>query len=212
MVSDQITTPNNFSLFQRLRRIPRRLYDWVLSWAETRYGSPALFVLSFTESSFFPVPPDVLLVALVMGAPRKWLRFAGLCTLASVLGGVLGYAIGYGLMDTVGQWIISMYKAQAYYQKVTAWYAQYDFWIVFAAAFTPIPYKVFTIASGAFHMNILGFVAVSLVGRGCRFFMVAGLLRLFGAPMKVFIDKYFDLLCIAFLVLLIGGFALIGML
>ena len=190
-------------------RIHRRLYDWVLHWAETPYGAWALFLLAFAESSFFPVPPDVLLIALVLGAPRRWWRFGAICTAASVVGGVLGYSIGMFLMDTVGARIIDLYHAQAYYSQVQAWYAQYDLWIVFGAAFTPIPYKVFTIASGAFDMNLAGFCAVSLVGRGARFFLVAGLLRLAGPKMKNFIDRYFDWLAIAFVLLLVGGFAVI---
>lgn len=190
-------------------RIHRRMYDWVLHWAETPYGLVALFILSFAESSFFPIPPDVLLIALVMGARQRWLRYAAVCTLASVLGGIAGYAIGWGLMESVGQRIIELYRAQAYYQRVTGWYEQYDYWIVFIAAMTPIPYKVFTIASGAFHMNLIGFCLVSIVGRGARFFAVSGLLYLFGPPMKRLIDRYFDLFCVLFVVLLVGGFAVI---
>lgn len=190
-------------------RIHRRLYDWVLHFAHTPHGLAALFLLSFAESSFFPVPPDVLLIALVLGSAQRWMLFAGTCTLGSVFGGVAGYGIGMFLMDTVGMKVINFYHAQAYYEKVSQWYLQYDFWIVFIAAFTPIPYKVFTIASGAFHMNLLGFALVSAVGRGGRFFLVAGLLRLVGEPMRKFIDKYFDWLALAFVVLLIGGFALI---
>ncbi len=181
----------------------------MLHWAETPYAAWALFLLAFAESSFFPVPPDVLLIALVLGAPAAWARFAALCTAASVAGGAAGYGIGRFLMDTVGMRIIDFYHAQAYYEQVQQWYHRYDFWIVFAAAFTPIPYKVFTIASGAFHMNLAAFCAVSLVGRGARFFLVSGLLRLAGPPMKRFIDRYFDLLAILFVALLIGGFALV---
>lgn len=185
------------------------MYDWVLHWAETPHSMVALFLLAFAESSFFPVPPDVLLIALVLGSTQRWLRFAAICTVGSVLGGIAGYGIGMFLMDTVGVKVIDFYHAQAYYEKVAEWYRQYDYWIVFIAAFTPIPYKVFTIASGAFHMNLLGFALVSLVGRGARFFLVAGLLRLVGEPMRRFIDKYFDWLALAFAVLLVGGFALI---
>jgi membrane protein YqaA with SNARE-associated domain len=190
-------------------RIHRRLYDWVLHWALTPHGVAALFLLALAESSFFPVPPDVLLIALVLGSTHRWLLFAGICTAGSVIGGILGYGIGMFLMDTLGQQVIDFYHAQAYYEKVTQWYKEYDFWIVFVAAFTPIPYKVFTIASGAFDMNLVGFIAVSTIGRGARFFLVAGLLRWLGEPMRKFIDKYFDWLALAFVILLIGGFALI---
>jgi membrane protein YqaA with SNARE-associated domain len=190
-------------------RIHRRLYDWVLHWAHTPHGAVALFLLAFAESSFFPIPPDVLLIALVLGSLRRWMLFAGVCTAGSVLGGIAGYGIGYFLMDTVGARLIEFYHAQAYYQKVAQWYQLYDFWIVFTAAFTPIPYKVFTIASGAFQINIAGFMLASLVGRGARFFLVAGLLRAFGEPVRRFIDKYFDWLALAFVVLLAAGFAII---
>lgn len=189
--------------------IHRRMYDWVLHWADTPYGTPALFILSFAESSFFPIPPDVLLIALVLGARQRWFRYALICTVASVVGGLGGYLIGYGLFETVGRKIIAFYQAEHYYEKVMAWYARYDYWIVFVAALTPIPYKVFTIASGVFHMNLLGFSLVSIVGRGIRFFAVAALLYWFGPPMKRIIDKYFDLLCVAFVVLLVGGFLVI---
>lgn len=187
----------------------RRMYDWVLHWAHTPHGAIALFLLAFAESSFFPIPPDVLLIALVLGAQTKWWRFAAICTVASVLGGIGGYLIGLGLMDTVGRKIIAFYHAEKYYEQVTEWYLKYDYWIVFIAAFTPIPYKVFTIASGAFHMNVLGFALVSVVGRGLRFFIVAGLLYIYGAPVQRFIDKYFNLLCVVFVILLVGGFAVI---
>jgi membrane protein YqaA with SNARE-associated domain len=185
------------------------MYDWVLHWADTRYAAPALFVLAFAESSFFPVPPDVLLIALVLGARKRWFRYAALCTIASAIGGLAGYGIGFWLMDTVGQRIIAFYHAQQYYEQVTQWYIRYDYWIVFIAAFTPIPYKVFTIASGAFHMNIPGFAIVSVVGRGMRFFIVAALLYWFGPPIQRFIDRYFNLLSIAFVILLVGGFLVV---
>ncbi|MCC6450928.1 MAG: DedA family protein [Candidatus Aureabacteria bacterium] len=187
----------------------RRLYDWVLHWADTPYAAPALFLLAFSESSFFPVPPDVLLIALVMGARRRWFQYALLCTIASILGGLAGYGIGYWLMDTVGQRIIAFYHAQEYYRQVMEWYSRYDYWIVFIAALTPIPYKVFTIASGAFHMNIPGFTVISMLGRGMRFFLVAGLLFWFGPPIQRFIDRYFNLLSFLFVILLIGGFLVI---
>lgn len=182
------------------------MYNWVLHWAETPYGAVALFALAFAESSFFPIPPDVLLIALVLGARRRWWRLAGLCTIGSAAGGLAGYGIGYGLMEAVGWRIIHFYHAEDYWAQVADLYARYDYWIVFSAAFTPIPYKVFTIASGAFDMNIVGFGLVSAVGRGARFFLVAGLLYVFGPPMRRFIDRHFDWLCVAFTVLLIGGF------
>jgi len=198
------------TLTQPAWRIHRRLYDWVLSWAERPGGAHALFWLALAESSFFPIPPDALLIALVMGAPRRWLRFSLICTLGSALGGVAGYAIGRFFMDAVGMRIIDFYHAHHYYEQVQHWYGRYDFWIVFTAAFTPIPYKVFTIASGAFYMNLAAFTAVSLVGRGARFFLVGALIRWVGPRMQPFIDRYFDWLALAFVALLIGGFAVLG--
>lgn len=190
-------------------RIHRRLYDWMMQWASSPHSQAALFLLAFVESSVFPIPPDALLIALVLGAPGRWLLLAGVCTVGSVLGGIAGYGIGRFLMDAVGMRIIDFYHARHYYQQVMAWYQRYDYWIVFTAALTPIPYKVFTIASGAFQMNIAGFTAVSIVGRGARFLLVAGLLRLFGEPVRRFIDRYFDWLALAFVLLLAGGFALL---
>lgn len=189
--------------------IHRRLYDWVLSWAETRYGPVALFLIAFAESSFFPIPPDVLLIPLVIGNRKKSFRFALICTVGSVLGGLAGYAIGLWVMEAVGNRIIEFYHAQKYLEQVMAWYAEYNYWIVFIAAFTPIPYKVFTIASGVFGMSIVPFMLVSAVGRGGRFFLVSTLLYWFGPPIKRTIDRYFNLACVLFVVLLIAGFAVI---
>lgn len=207
--SDGLETKADESLNPKKPGMHRRLYDWVLHWADTPYGAWALFILAFTESSFFPIPPDVLLIALVLGSSTRWIAFALNCTLASVLGGLLGYYIGASLMDVVGLRIIAFYHAEEYFKQVTDWYARYDYWIVFISAFTPIPYKVFTIASGAFGMNIPGFVLVSAVGRGARFFIVSWLLYYFGPPIKRFIDRYFNLLCILLVLLIIGGFAAI---
>ncbi|MEK6799904.1 MAG: YqaA family protein [Planctomycetota bacterium] len=190
-------------------RIHRRLYDWVLHWADTPHGAAALFVLAFAESSFFPIPPDVLLIALVLGARSRWARLATICTVGSVAGGVAGYFIGMFLMDAVGLRIIEFYSAQSYFETVKEWYVRYDYWIVFIAALTPIPYKVFTIASGVMSMNLVGFTLVSVVGRGLRFFLVAMLLYWFGPPMKRVIDRYFDWLSLAFVILVLAGFAAI---
>ncbi len=203
--------PNRTVHGEKPRRLHRRMYDWVLHWAKTPYGSAALFLLAFTESSFFPIPPDVLLIALVLGSLSRWWRFAAICTFGSVLGGVAGYGIGWGMMDVVGMRIIRFYHAEEHFEYVKDLYLRYDYWIVFVAAFTPIPYKVFTITSGVMHMNLLGFAAVSAVGRGARFFLVAGLLYNFGPPMHRFIDRWFDWLCLAFAVLLVGGFALLAL-
>jgi len=194
----------------RRPRWHRRLYDWVLHWADTPHGAAALFLLAFAESSFFPIPPDVLLIALAIGSRVRWWRFAAICTAGSVLGGLFGYVIGMSLMDAVGMRIIRFYHAEAHFARVQDLYARYDYWIVFVAAFTPIPYKVFTITSGVMSMNVVGFALVSVVGRGLRFFLVAGLLFIFGAPIKRFIDRYFDWLALAFTLLLVGGFVAVS--
>jgi membrane protein YqaA with SNARE-associated domain len=187
----------------------KKLYDWVLHWAETPYAIPALFILSFTESSFFPVPPDVLLIALAISIPKKSFKYALICTAGSILGGMLGYLIGLKLIDTIGMPILNFYGATDKYEYIQALYMKYDAWAVGVAGFTPIPYKVFTIAAGAFKIDFPVFVLASLVGRAGRFFLVAGIIYLFGPTIKDFIDRYFNLLCFAFMVLLIGGFILI---
>ena len=191
--------------------IVRRLYNWVLHWAETPYGQPALFLLSAAESSFFPVPPDPLLVALCLGRPKKSLRFAAIATAASVVGGVIGYAIGMGAWGLLQDWFFAYVPgvSEHAFERVRGLYDQYGFWTVFLAGLTPIPYKVFTLSSGVFGINFGIFLVASLLSRGLRFFVVAGLIYRFGAPIARFIDKYFDLLALAFGVLLVGGFVLI---
>jgi membrane protein YqaA with SNARE-associated domain len=184
----------------------RRLYDWVLSWAESRYGSAALFVLAVVESSFFIVPPDVLLIALCVGKPRRSLYFAAVCTVGSVLGGMLGYLIGYQLYELIGRPIIDFYDAQEAFQRVGELYRANLVLALGTAGFTPIPYKVFTIAAGAFTVPFVPFVVISAVSRAARFFLVAGLIRIFGQQIRHFIDRYFNLLTVAFVVLLVLGF------
>ncbi len=189
--------------------IVRRLYNWVLSWAHSKYGVPALFVLSFAESSFFPVPPDVLLMALAISRPKKSFYYAFVCTVASVLGGILGYFIGMEFIDVVGYRIINFYNLQHEYEVVGKLYEQNAFWAVFTAGLTPIPYKLFTIAGGAFKIDFTTFLLASILGRASRFFMVGALIYLFGPPIRTFIDKYFNLMVVIFTVLLIGGFVVI---
>jgi len=190
-------------------KIIKKLYDWVLHWAETPYGVPALFLLAFAESSFFPVPPDVLLIALAISIPKKSFKYAAICTVGSILGGMMGYLIGKELIDTVGMPILNFYGAMDKYEYIQALYNKYDAWAVGVAGFTPIPYKVFTIAAGAFKIDFFIFVLASIAGRAGRFFLVSGIIYFFGPSIKSFIDKYFNLLCVAFMILLIGGFVLI---
>ena len=189
----------------------RRLYDWVLHWAETPYGIPALFLLAFAESSFFPIPPDVLLIALAIGLPGKAFRFAAVCTLGSVIGGMLGYRIGMTFFDLIGYKILAFYGFLDKFALVKEMYFRYDVWLVGIAGFTPIPYKVFTIAAGTFGMNFPVFIVVSALSRGARFFIVSALIWKFGKNIKDFIDRYFNLLLVVFFVLLILGFMVVRM-
>lgn len=196
----------------------RKLYDWVLHWADTPYGPAALFLLAFAESSFFPIPPDALLIALVLGATNKAFRLALNCTVASVLGALLGYTIGHFLWWTPSNEFTSIAIfffnnipgfTEKLFFDVQKMYDEYNFWIVFTAGFTPIPYKVITISAGAFSINLIMFILASVISRGARFFLVAFLIWKFGPQIKSFIDRYFNWLAIAFTVLLIGGFVAI---
>jgi membrane protein YqaA with SNARE-associated domain len=187
----------------------RKLFNWVIHWAQTPYGAPALLILAFSESSFFPIPPDVLLIALALGAPEKSFRFASLCTLGSVFGGMLGYFIGLQFFDLIGYKILSFYGFMEKFALVQEYYNKYDVWFVGTAGFTPIPYKIFTIAAGAFRINFPRFVLVSVVSRGARFFLVSALIWKFGQQIKVFIDKYFNLLSILVVIILFAGFIVV---
>ena len=199
-VSDPAAGPAN---------LVRRLYDWVLHWAATPYGLWALAVLAFAESSFFPIPPDVLLMALCLGAPKRSLVFAAVCSVASVLGGALGYVIGAFLWDQVSGFFLGYVFRQEIFDLVATKYQENAFWSVFTAGLTPIPYKVFTVAAGVFRIDFGEFILASVFARSMRFFAIAALIYYFGPPVRVFIDKYFNLLSIAFVVLLIGGFAIV---
>ena len=180
-----------------------------MHWAETPYAVPALFILAFAESSFFPVPPDVLLIALAISIPRKSFKYSAICLVGSVLGGILGYGIGLYGYETLGKPIIELYHGQEVMNAIKLKYDQWGFWGILFAAVTPIPYKVFTIASGVFKFDFLLFIIASVIGRGLRFFVIAGLIWKFGKPIRKFIDKYFNLLAFIFCLLLILGFLLI---
>jgi len=187
----------------------RGLYDWVLHWAATPYGTWALFLLALSESSFFPLPPDVLLIALAVAIPEKSFKYALICSVGSVLGGCLGYLIGWQFMTSIGERIISFYGLNQKVAYIAELYSTYDAWAIGIAGFTPIPYKVFTISAGAFKINLWVFLLASIVSRAARFFLVGGLIYIFGSQIKSFIDRYFNLLAIAFTVLLVGGFIII---
>ena len=188
------------------RNTLKKLYFWTLHWAATPYALSALVILSFAESSFFPVPPDVLLIAICFSQPKAWLKLAAWCTLASVLGGVLGYYIGFALWDLVGEPIVDAYHGGEVMAKVQTWYDEFGFIGILAAALTPIPYKVFTIASGTMHFDMLQFVVASTLGRGLRFFAVAGLIRLFGERVKPFLESNFELSATIMVALGVLGF------
>ncbi|MEM6820479.1 MAG: YqaA family protein [Verrucomicrobiota bacterium] len=184
----------------------RRLYQWTLRWAEKRNAQWALGGLSFIESSFFPIPPDPLLMALCFSQPKKWFRFALICTLTSVLGGVLGYYIGFAFWETIGKPIVDFYHGQEIFDKVQHWYDEYGFLGILLAAITPIPYKVFTIASGVFQFSLPMLIAASLVGRGFRFFLVAGIIRFFGPRIRPYLEKYLEVATVVMAVIGILGF------
>ena len=190
-------------------KIIKIMYDWVLHWAKTPYAVPALFLLSFAESSFFPVPPDVLLIALAISIPKKSFKYAAICAVGSVLGGILGYGIGLHGYEMVGKPIVEFYHGQEIMDMIKLQYDQHGFLGILIAAITPIPYKVFTIASGVFEFDFWSFFVASVIGRSTRFFVVAGLIWKFGPAIRDFIEKYFNYLSVAFMVLLIGGFFII---
>ncbi|MBN1970200.1 MAG: DedA family protein [Candidatus Delongbacteria bacterium] len=201
------------------KNIIRKIYDWVLHWAETPYGLPALFILSFAESSFFPVPPDVLLIALAVSVRTKAFKYAFYCTLGSILGGMFGYFIGYKLWYTGENFstfamlffdYIPGFTVEVF-DKVKHMYEENAFLVVFTAGFTPIPYKVITITAGVVKINFPLFIIASTVSRALRFFLVAAIIYKYGAPITAWIDKYFNKLAILFTILLIGGFVLIKM-
>ena len=187
-----------------------RLYHWVLGWADRPGGTWALFGIAFAESSFFPIPPDVLLIPLALGNVRRSLWFALVCTAGSVTGAMLGYFIGSTLFASIGQPIIELYNGMEHYNELGQLFEENLLLTLGTAGFTPIPFKVFTIAAGAFGVSFPAFVAISAISRGARFFLVAGLIRLFGEPIRVFIEKYFNLLTIIFVALLVLGFVAVS--
>lgn len=184
----------------------RKLYDWTMNWSRTRQAPYALSAIAFAESSFFPVPPDVLLIPMVASRRPMWLRYALICTSGSVLGALLGYLIGWVFYESVGQAIVNAYNLQHSMDVIGEKYSQNAILTVFAAGFTPIPFKVISIGAGLFGVPIPALVAGAILGRGGRFFLVAGLLRVFGERVSEFIERHFDRLALVFTVLLIGGF------
>jgi membrane protein YqaA with SNARE-associated domain len=196
----------------------KKLYDWIISWSESKYGPALLFFLAFIEAIFFPIPPDILLIALALGASGKAFKYALICTSGSVLGAFVGYYIGNILwLSPAGEFSpfanffftnIPGFSVELY-ENIKNLFIEWDFWVIFTAGFTPIPYKVFTISAGAFDINLAMFAIASLVSRGARFFIIGWLIWKYGSRIKLFIEKYFNLLALVFTVVLIGGFALI---
>lgn len=189
----------------------KRLYQWVLGWAEHPRATLALFFIAFAESSFFPIPPDVLLIAMALAKPEQAWWDGAICTVGSVAGAMGGYVIGFGFWQAVGEYFFRYVPGFTHevFANVCGQFEQHSVLIVFTAAFTPIPYKVITIAAGVSGISFLPFVVASVFGRGARFFLVAGLLRFFGAPVKVFIEKYFNALTVLFVVIYVLAFYLL---
>lgn len=187
----------------------RRLYDWAMDMAASRKAPYALAGVSFAESSFFPIPPDVMLIPMVVADRKSAFWHAALCTVFSVLGGIFGYLIGMYLFEPLARPIIEFYHYDAAFEQLQAWFADYGLLIVFIAGFTPVPYKVFTIASGFAGLALPVFILGSVISRGARFFLVATLLYFFGPAIREFIEKRLGLMTLVFTVLLVGGFAAI---
>ena len=198
--------------------IVRKIYEWVLSWADKPSGPVALGAMSMAEASFFPIPPDVLLIPLALGKREKALYFGLICSVCSILGAALGYGIGLwvwwaepNVFTSFAQFFFDHIPGFTYesFENIKSLYDEYNFMIIFTAGFTPIPFKLFTISAGAFNIQFPMFILAGTVSRSARFFLVAFLIKTYGEPIREFIDKYFNLLAIAFTVLLFGGFALV---
>ena len=187
----------------------RRLYDWTMGLAAHRHATAWIAVIAFLESSVFPIPPDILLIPMVLAAPTRAFRLVAIVTAASVLGGIAGYAIGIFLFETIGRAILDFYGYFDKFATFQDWYKEWGGWIVFAGGFSPIPYKVITIASGTVQLDFWTFTIVSIISRGARFLLVAALLWKFGAPIRAFIERWLGPLTLAFVVLLVGGFVML---
>jgi membrane protein YqaA with SNARE-associated domain len=185
------------------------MYNWVVGWAEKPSAEKALGGLSFAESSFFPIPPDPLIIAMVTARPKKWFRIASIGVIGSVLGGIAGYVIGMFLFATLGQWIIDTYSLQAQYESAAQLFRDHAFLAVLIGGFTPIPYKLVAIAAGAAPVSLPIFIIASILSRGGRFYLVAFLMHHFGKRYKDKIEKYIDGLGFLFILLVIIGFVAI---
>ncbi len=196
-------------MIKYFRNLVQKTYDIMLDLSAKDHALLFLFIVAFVESSFFPIPPDIMLIPMILATPNKAWRIATTATVASVLGGYFGYGIGIFAFDLIAKPILEFYNAMEQFHEFENYYHEYGAWIVFGAGITPFPYKIITIASGVVHLDPIIFGIASVLARGMRFFLVAWLLKKFGAPMKIFIEKHLGILSVAFLILLIGGFALI---
>ena len=187
--------------------LTRRIYDHTLNLASRKNALTWLFVISFIESSFFPIPPDIMIIPMVLATPKEAYKIAGVATVASVLGGYFGYFIGVYGFELIARPLLEFYGYMKQFGEFENYYHEYGAWIVFGAGITPFPYKIITIASGVVRLDLVVFTIASVIARGMRFYFIAWLLKRCGDPMKVFIEKNLNLLSILFLLLLIGGFA-----
>lgn len=192
--------------------LTRRIYDHTLNLASRKNALTWLFVISFIESSFFPIPPDIMIIPMVLATPKEAYKIAGVATVASVLGGYFGYFIGVYGFELIARPLLEFYGYMKQFGEFENYYHEYGAWIVFGAGITPFPYKIITIASGVVRLDLIVFTVASVIARGMRFYFIAWLLKRFGDPMKVFIEKNLNLLSILFLLLLIGGFAAVKLL
>ena len=187
----------------------KEIYDWTMRKAASENAPRALFIVSFIESSFFPIPPDVMLVPMVLANRTKAWWYATIATIGSVIGGAFGYAIGFYFFEALGEPILELYGKADSFNTFTQWFKEWGVWIIVAKGMTPFPYKILTIAAGVAHMPFWSFMAASVLARAMRFYLVAGLLYYFGEPIRDFIEKRLTLVMTLFLVALIGGFVAI---
>ncbi len=186
----------------------KKMYNWIMREAASKRAKQSLFAVAFAESSFFPIPPDIMLVPMVLAEPKQWLKLVAIAASGSVIGGLFGYAIGYFLLDTIGQWIINLYGLSGGLVKFQEQFAEHGVMIILLKGLTPIPYKLVTIASGIAHFPLVPFILASIVTRAGRFALVAGLLRLFGDKARTFIEKHLSWILLAVFVLVIAGFVI----
>lgn len=190
----------------------KRLYDWTMAKAASKDSGKWLAAVSFAESSFFPLPPDLLLVPMVIANRKAWWKLAAICTLASVVGGIAGYMIGYFLYETLGRWVIDFYHLTDKFEALRQTFVEYGAEILIIKGMTPIPYKLLTITAGVAHLDLWVFIGASIISRSMRFFLVAALLYFFGEPIRAFIEKRLTLVTSVFAVTLVGGFLVVKLL